>query len=311
MMMITLLTLIAITTAEIEEEIEEFNHILDEKLQDLRWNLMKKEGDALKHFDYSFFNVYNEITDLFLDPYENQLKKWQKLCSSSFLRENFRASYFCNDMEYFTIRVARSSTYYLKSIYNGGILTDTMMEINGANFYSYAIERLEFVVPMYHYNQSCVELLLPNLLDIYETFNNRFFLMANSFKKLLPRAKMEYKSVVERNIFILNKAFDEIENCVKTENSTGCFDIIVNYQCTSFKDCGIAFKLFQSIKEIYRILDSNTRIHFALLNGRVFRTLVLAEHFHDYLINWENEVEECLKGKKNSFLYHNFLFIID
>lgn len=303
MKLIALIAFVTSAVSEIEEEFEEFGSTFDADLQEIRWDLMRVEGTAKQLLDAYFFEAYNEMMNRFYTPYEELKVEWQSECKE-FPREGldgFVARSFnnlCDNVEYFQSRQLNMTRNYLRSIYNGGILTESLMESNVENFFQNAVERLEFIILMYHFNQSCVRPKLPKLVQIYQNFVEEFSLIAKTFKMMAPRSQKEYQFVVDDNLRLLHKYLDEISACKTALNVSECLLPIIDLrQCPLI--CGAEYKILRTSRKVHKTFNRNKSIHSTLINARLVKILRLNAVFSDVLINWENEVEECLVARDN------------
>lgn len=201
---------------------------------------------------------------------------------------------FCDTIEYFLQRIPKYAKDYLHQIYNGGILTENLLELNSKNFYVYAIERFEFLLPMYHYNSSCVALRFPRLIEIYENYTSNIESIHQQYKYLMPKSESEYESSLQKIIKLVKKAQTDFDACKKAFDKEKCFEPVLDVKCISLKPCSIQHRILRSITEFYRTFNSNKNLHSILLNARYDNVLELSSNFSDVLIEWENEVEKCL-----------------
>lgn len=302
MKLTVLILFVTSTLAENEEEFEEFGSTFDSDLQEFRWDLMRVEGTAIQILDAYFFDSYNEIMNRYYTSYEEINVEWQNECAEfptneldGFTKRSFNN--LCYNVDRFQLRMQNLSTNYLRSIYNGGILTKSLMESNADNFLQHVVDRLEFIIPMYHYNQTCVRPKLPKLVQIYHKFVEEITFIIQTFRHMAPRSEREYQSAVDINLKVTRKFIEQIDSCKSAQNITYCLLPIVDLRdCFANSICGAEYKILQTSKKVYSAFNRNQIIHKTLINARLVKILTLNEKYADILINWENEVEECLTG---------------
>lgn len=301
-MKLIVLVLFSLSAAEMEEEIKDLDVLWDKNLLKLRWEVFKSEGETMMKVDSIFFEVYNEIHERYIENFSKMQQKWNNCCAnfsidgiddpSSFntLRRLFN---FCDSVDYFLQRIPKYAKQYLLKIYNGGILTENLMELNSKNFYASAIERFEFVLPMYHYNSSCVILQFPKLIKVYKSFRNNLEHIHKRFKFLMPKSRKYYARKTLEVTKLVKKALLDISLCKKND----CLKSLVDFKCETFNKCSIDHRLLLEIQGFYNIYNSNQASHLILLSARHENILELSTSFSDNLIDWENDVEKCLQAE--------------
>lgn len=302
-LVVLVLLLFSFVHSEVEEEIQDLNTLWDKNLLKLRWQIFKDEEETMEKIDEIFYDVCKQIIDRYIEPFDKMRVEWVNECRS-FEVNNIKETIayntmrklinFCDTIEYFLQRVPKFAKDYLSQIYNGGILSENLLEVNSKSFYSYAVERFEFLLPMYHYNSSCVVKTFSKLDEIYKNYTRNIDFIHQQYKFLMPKSEFEYEGNLLEIVRLVRKAQKDFSICKKAFNQTNCFEPILDIECIIPKQCSVYYHLLQSISDFFKLFDRNKSIHSILLNARYDKVLELSSNFGDILINWENQVEKCL-----------------
>lgn len=303
MIFIALVLLSSLIAAEVEEEVKELNILWDEKLLELRWQIFKTEGETLTKVDSLFFEHYSEILDRYMVTFDKEKSKWMRHCANFSEDERGEEIEFntyrkflnlCDLIENFLERSSKYAKNYLLGIYTGGLLTENLLQLNSRNLYTYAVERFEFIIPMYHHNSSCVATKFQRLSEIYENYGYNIKVICERFKRFLPQATEQFYMTFENILRLIHRAEYKLDLCIKSLDITGCLEEILNNFCISPRHCSLQFRFLKTMKETYKTFKGHQDFHYNLLHVRYNQIMQLAGNFSDVLIDWENEVETCL-----------------
>lgn len=276
----------------------------DETMQQFREEILEFQNQAMISVDESFFKLYNALYTTLdirvLQPYLELAEAFNQSCSKFplYTLEAYavrRLINICDEVERLTRRVDLiAETIMSKFLADPKFLTSlTMMGMMAEDYFASSGRHLEFVVPIYNQNQTCVLPLLPKFLTIYrKPIDNMIDLNLRMITKI-PRILKKDLKFIEGSIAKLFGVSKKMGNCSdESEIDTfGCIRSFVDFDCLKIKSgCGPVYKaIYMIINHVQKIFSFNDIYENYLIGIDRAVNRVEAE-----MLAWSNLVDTCI-----------------
>lgn len=282
----------------------EFSLVYDEIMQQFREDILLIQYDTMIQLDISFFKFYNK----FYAQLNNSIEQPFIVLSDEFAKSCLVFPYFtlenqasrrliniCDDASKFFTRVVPFAEKTISSYYpNPETLTsETILEILAVDYFKNMDKYLEYVLPTYNQNPSCVVPALKKFPSIYrKPIEEMMRMNEKMFEKVHKGVRRNFK-FIER---AASKLFNVSKRLTTCSNETvidtfSCLNEFINFDCTRKKSgCGQFYKSLYTILYHLRKIDEFHKSYEDSFD-RVFKAIERAD---ESLLRWSVQVEKCI-----------------
>lgn len=276
----------------------------DETMQQFREEILEFQSQAMILVDESFFKLYNALyvtLDMnILQPYLELAEAFNQSCSKFplYTLEAYavrRLINICDEVERVTKRVDSIAEKIMSEfLVDPKFLTSlTMMGMMTEDYFASSGRHLEFVVPIYNQNPTCVLPLLPTFFTIYrKPIDNMIDLNLKMIERI-PKVLRKDLKFIESSIAKLFGVSNKMANCsdVSEIDTFGCIRGFVDFDCLKRKSgCGPVYKAIYMIINHFQKMFYLNDIYENFLTG-IDRAMNRVEA---EMLAWSNLVDTCI-----------------
>lgn len=290
--------------------VAEYRTVLDEHLQQFRGDLLSFQNEAFSRLDTSFMTFYNRthgaITKTVTEPYKLLYSNFTESCKKFpwFSLEPYAARRLiniCDEVQRFARKVFPFPDNFMEKLYPNphSLSAQTSLELMAEDYFANMNKHLEYVVPIYHQNPSCVTPLFATFLYIYkQPIDEMTKILEDRILKMFAR-------LVGRNLRYMEQGARSLTEISDQMNSCSCDEVIDTYECVSLfigYDCTRRWTLcgpvFSTMRRINSYLKRTFRFH--EVPERMYSELAAVMRKTDNeLLQWTNTLDNCLNISSN------------
>lgn len=284
--------------------VDDVSFLVDETMQNFREEIFESQSESMMMVEDSFFEFYNALNSTLnikvMQPYIKLSKEINQSCINFpfFNLEAFaarRLMSICEEIQRMPRRVSLISEKILSNFLPDpkSLTASTLIGLMAEDFFASSHRHLDFIVPIYNQNVTCVLPLLNNFITIRKntvaTMNKLNLLMI----KKLPKALRKDLKFIENSIIKLFGISHTLRNCSDESviDTFGCISEVIVYDCFKIKSgCGLVFK---SIHLTLSHLNKITALH-QFYEGLLNEIDKFIEEADNVLLTWSKHVDKCV-----------------
>lgn len=278
--------------------------VLDETLQQFRESILFFQSDSMVRLDSSFFEFYNiflaNLNETILHPYTTLSKEFNKSCAE-FPLYNLeayaarRVVIMCDEVNRFIQRVIPYTERIIREYYPEPetLTSETLMELIVQEYFDTMNKYLEYVVPVYNQNPTCVIPLLKKFFAIYKKPIKVLLKINKDMIKLVRKGERRDFKYISGGVSKLFGVSNKLTNCSDESviDTFGCVSDFVGYDCEKRKSgCGPVYKsIFITLNHFKKI---EAYKNYYDLSFDIFYTIT--EKVEESLLRWSVQVDKCI-----------------
>lgn len=284
----------------------ELSFVLDENLQNFRSEIFTFQGESMRQLDKSFFRFYNALSGTLnisiLQPYIALSEQFIESCEmfplySLEVHPARRLINICDEVKRFIEKVYAFPDEIIRQFYPEPetLSSPTLMELIVEEYFTAMDKHLEYVVPAYNQNPTCVLPLLQLFLKIYRKPVKKMIQLNERMLKAVERGVERDLKWVKISVSTLFGVFNRMENC-SDENVIDTFDCVrgfVDYNCRKKKSlCGPVYKSIYITKNRFKKIGKLPDYY-----QEQFRDIDMSVKLADEkMFSWTDLLDKCVVG---------------
>lgn len=282
----------------------EISFALDETLQTFREDVLEYQSNTMIQLDESFFRFYEDFLKSLNRNIDQRIialnESFKKSCSEFpwFNLESIAARRLINACDESIRFISRAFSFRAKVMSQifpdtDTLTTKTLLELIAEDYFTETNKYLDFVVPVYNQNPTCMISAMKKFLEIIKDPVNEMIKMNKKLMNLVGSGMRNDLRFVEKSFAKMFYVSNTIMNC--SNNSTidtyGCLGDIVAFDCNKRKSgCGPVYKSIYIALSHMRRIETFYETHLSSLD-KIFRTIKETENV---FLRWSAQVDRCI-----------------